>query len=81
LFAIGSRLSQEYLAERPELKQMLFRDMTQFIYKRLREFRMQKRDHKQGDRVGRYLYAMTERVQEADFVAGILREAGLERAQ
>ena len=81
LFAIGSRLSQEYLAERPELKQMLFLDMTQFIYKRLREFRMQKRDHKQWDRVGRYLYAMTERVQEADFVAGILRETGLERAQ
>jgi hypothetical protein len=81
LLAIGSRVNQEYLTERPELRQLLFRDMIQFIYRRFREFRMQKRDHKQWDSAGSYLYAMTDRRKENDFVDVILREAGLENAQ
>jgi hypothetical protein len=31
LLAIGSRINQEYLTERPEVRQLLFRDMIQFI--------------------------------------------------
>jgi hypothetical protein len=52
LLAIGSRINQEYLTERPELRQLLFRDMIEFIYRRFRDFRMQKRDHKQWNSAG-----------------------------
>jgi hypothetical protein len=41
---------------------------------------MQKRDHKQWDDAGRYLYDQTEHGQ-AKFVSNVLREAGLLLAQ
>ena len=80
LLAVGSRRNQEYLRERPELVQLLFADMLQFVYERFHQFRMQKRDHKQWDSTGRYLYSMIERG-EAEFVASVLADAGLTAAQ
>jgi hypothetical protein len=80
LLAVGSRRNEEYAKERPRLNQLLFADMLRFIYKRLYEFRMQKRDHKQWDDVGRYLYEQTKR-REEEFVLTVLSEAGLLLAQ
>jgi hypothetical protein len=80
LLAIGSRQNEEYARERPNLSQLLFVDMLNFIYERFHEFRMQKRDHKQWDSVGRYLYDQTEHGR-AKFVSNVLEEAGLLRAQ
>jgi hypothetical protein len=80
LLAVGSRKNQEYQKERPNLDQLLFADMLQFIYKRFHQFRMQKRDHKQWDSVGQYLYSVIERG-EADFATSVLQEAGLASAQ
>jgi hypothetical protein len=80
LIAIGSRQNEGYARERRGLDQILFVDILGFIYKRFQELKMQKRDHKQWDNVGRYLYDQTDRG-EAEFVSTVLREAGLLLAQ
>jgi hypothetical protein len=80
LLAVGSRRNEEYARERPHLDQLLFADMLSFVYGRFYEFRMQKRDHKQWDDVGRYLYEQTE-YGRPEFISVVLREAGLMLAQ
>ncbi|SRR6266851_3911131 len=80
LLAIGSRLNVEYQRDRKGLDQLLFIEMLAFVYRRFHDFRMQKRDHKQWDNVGNYLYAEAEH-DEAVFVSTVLRAAGLHLAQ
>jgi hypothetical protein len=80
LLAIGSRPNMEYQRERKGLDQILFAEMLSFIYRRFHDFRMQKRDHKQWDNVGQYLYAEAER-DEREFVSTVLKTAGLHLAQ
>jgi hypothetical protein len=68
LLAIGSRINQEYLTERPEVRQLLFRDMIQFIYRRFRDLRVQKRDHKQIEQRWRLTIRDDRSEREIDFV-------------
>lgn len=80
LLAIGSRPNVEYQRERKGLDQLLFVEILSFIYRRFHDFRMQKRDHKQWDAVGKYLYAQAEN-DEPVFISTVLRSAGLHLAQ
>lgn len=76
LFAIGSRLNTDYVTARPAPRQVLFQDILTSIFQRFHQFRMQKRDHKQWDSEGKFLYRNAKKTKE-DFIASVSKEAGI----
>jgi hypothetical protein len=65
LFAIGSKINEDYATDRPRLQQLLFEDILSFIYQRFRTFRDQKREHQHWDEMGDFLYRAAQRPRDA----------------
>jgi len=66
LLCIGSQLNNDKKPEYPEVIQILWKNVLEFIYDRFRKYKDQKRDHSQWDLLGKKLYDIATRCNNKD---------------
>ncbi len=71
LFAVGNQVNQRYSRERPNVIQLIWSEILEFIHKRFRDYWDEKKDHSQWDRVGRFLWDTAGSTQCTEFVQRI----------
>jgi hypothetical protein len=73
LVAVGRKRNQELSVRFPHVRQLIWTEMLEFIWGRLRRYLKQKRDVDQWDEVGKWLYHLADQhSQEKSFIAKAL---------